>query len=160
MDSLFTKRLGENMIFSTVAAPSILRRSFSITCGLQEGYGPSGKLHTVEEGIQAAMAWMKSKAAASKSFLTGTFGTGEVVYAWSEGPGKAGGGHEPVLEFHGEVSPIYSADLTDEEAKNLLQELASELGSAMSQTRVYLSYREEAWIIQAEQTVTPTGETV
>jgi hypothetical protein len=42
----------------------------------------------------------------------------------------------------------------------MLQELASQLGSAFGQTRIYLAYREEVWVLQAETPATPTGETV
>lgn len=136
------------------------RRPFSITLGIVEGYGPEGKVHSVEEAVEASLDWMKSQAAAGRSYLTGTFTTGEVVYAWPEGPGEAGGGHEPTATFSGEVSVLYNADTSDEEVVRLLDELASYLGSALGQTRVYVSYRDETWVLQAEQTKTPTGETV
>jgi len=146
--------------YSKVPAPSDIRRPFVLTVGLQEGYSDEGTLHTLEEAIKIALSWMKKRASSGKAFLTGAFAQAEVVYAWPEGTGQAGGGHEPVAEFHGEVSPLYAADLADEEAKAMLDELAVTLGRVLGQTRIYVAYRDEAWVLQAEETATPTGETV
>lgn len=133
------------------------RRAFTITVGTQEGYGDSAKKHTLAEVVGAAKSWMMQKAASGKSFVTGFFTSGEVVYAWPEGEGKAGGGSEPNATFQGEVTPLYGAHLTDEEVKVLLNDLASHLGEKLGQTRVYVRYREEVWILQAEDQTTPTG---
>jgi len=134
------------------------RRVFSITVGTQEGYGDSAKKHTFAEIVDAAKNWMMEKAASGKSFLTGSVLSGEVVYAWPEGDGKAGGGSEPNAIFQGEVTPLYGSHLTDEEVRELLNDLASYLGGKLGQTRVYLRYRDEVWILQAEDQITPTGE--
>lgn len=148
------------MKYKVVPAKSYVCRSFKIVVGLQEGYSTTGKVHTVDEVVQAALEWMKSRADAGQDFLTGTVVAGTVVYAWRpNGPSKAGGGYEPVAEFHGEVSPLYAAHLTDGEVKVMLDEFAATLGRALGQTRVYVAYRNETWVLQAEQTVTPTGET-
>lgn len=137
------------------------RRAFALTVGLREGYGPTGKTHSREEAVEAALAWMKGRAASGLPFITGAVSApSEVVYAWPEGPGQAGGGHEPVVRFEGEVSPLYGAHLHDEEVVTMLEELAATLGSALGQTRVYASFKEEVWILQREEASTPTGETV
>ena len=49
-----------------VEAKTTLRRSFAITLGLSEGYGATAKLHTREEVVQAALVYMKAKAADGK----------------------------------------------------------------------------------------------
>ncbi len=136
------------------------RRSFAITVGLQECYGDDATVHTVEEVVPFIENHLKAAAAAGRQFLTGSVTAGTVVYAWPEGPGNAGGGNEPQAAFVGEVSPLYNADLSDEEVEVILNDLASELGSALGQTRVYVAYRDELWILQKEDTETPTGETV
>ncbi|MDD5760832.1 MAG: hypothetical protein PHF45_02180 [Candidatus Pacebacteria bacterium] len=137
-----------------------IRRSFSITVSLQEGYGESGVVHPIEEAIKSSMEWMKARASQGLPFITGTFVLGQVVYAWPEGYGKAGGGSEPEIIFQGEISPLYLGNLSDEEAKLLLNNLASELGVALGQTRVYVSYRDETWVLQTQGKKTPTGEEV
>jgi hypothetical protein len=55
---------------------------------------------------------------------------------------------------------LYSANLSDDEVVGLLNELAAHLGNALGQTRVYVAYRDRTWVLQAEETATPTGETV
>ena len=62
--------------------------------------------------------------------------------------------------YSGEVSPLYNADLSDGEVEEILNDLAGELGRAFGQTRIYVAYRDKMWILQKENTVTPTGETV
>ncbi len=136
------------------------RRSFAITCGLAEGYGPETKTHSGEEAVEVILGWQKHNAAAGQAFLTGTVSTGEVVYAWQESLGVAGGGHEPAAIFSGEVSPLYNADTTDENVEFMLEELAGRLGNALGQTRVYVAYGDKIWILQREATFTPRGETV
>lgn len=136
------------------------RRSFSISLGLIEGYGPKGKVHDEFEVVEAAFAWMKARAAEGKPYLTGTVSVGTVVYAWPDGPGKAGGGSKSSVEFSGEVSPLYNTDLSDGEVVELLNELASILGVELGQNRIYVAYCDEVWILQREETATPTGEKI
>jgi len=136
------------------------RRSFAVTVGLAEGYGPTAKTHTLEEVVSLVETYLKNKAASGESYLTGTITTGAVVYAWPEGPGKAGSGHEPNAIYSGEVSSLYNKDLGDDKVAEILNDLASELGSALGQTRIYVVYRDETWVLQREDTATPTGETV
>jgi len=149
------------MQFKRVEAKTSLRRSFAITLGLSEGYGESAKVHTRQEVVDAALAYMKAKAAAGEPFLTGTVSAeGTVVYAWPESPGKSGGGKENTIVFYGEVSVLYNADTSDEDVKAMLDDMATSLGSILGQTRVYVAYRDQTWVLQAEQTATPTGEKV
>ena len=148
-------------MFKRVEAKTTLRRSFAITLGLSEGYGESAKIHTREEVIEAAFSYMKAKAASGQPYLTGTVSAvGTVVYAWPEGPGKSGGGTEDNLTFTGEVSVLYNAETSDEEVEAMLDEFAAHLGGILGQTRVYVAYRDKMWVLQAEKTETPTGETV
>ena len=136
------------------------RKSFTVTAALREGYGPSGVTHTQEEAVEAILQSLKARAAAGKPFLTGTVCAGEVVYAWPEGAGKAGGGHEPTIQYTGEVNPLYNKDLLDdrEAVVAILNELGAALGAALGQTRIYLAYDGQMWILEKEKAVTPTGD--
>jgi hypothetical protein len=137
------------------------RRSFSITVGIRPGYLGIGLApKAMEEAIEITESWMKGRAAKGLPYLTGTIVRGDVIYAWPEGDGKAGSSTEPVAIFQGEVSPLYNKGLHDGEVVNLLDELASRFGTELEQTRVYISYTDETWIMQAEKTETPTGESV
>lgn len=136
------------------------RREFKITIGLSEGYGSSAKTHSADEVISLIENYLKKKAANQEPFLTGSIATGTVVYAWPEGKGQAGGGHEPNIIYSGEVSPLYNKDLSDESVGKILNDIAGHIGGQLGQTRVYVAFRNETWVLQKEDTVTPTGETV
>ena len=133
---------------------------FAITCGLREGYGPDGTLHTVEEVVELVQQYLMERAAVGLPFLTGTVTTGTLVYAWSKERRLAGGANEPQATFSGEKNPLYNATLATEQVIKFLNGLASTLGEALGQTRVYVAYDGEMWILQKENTVTPKGETV
>ena len=136
-----------------------VRKSFTVTCGLRVGYDASAVTHTLEEATGVVLKNLKSRAAAGLPYLTGTVTTGEVVYAWPEGPGKAGGGHEPVALYQGEVNPLYNKDLLDDRkaVEKILNELGAAFGAALGQTRVYVAYDGDMWILEKEKAVTPTG---
>jgi len=134
-------------------------RIFSLTVGLKEGY-ESSTVHTVEEAVTLIENYLKQRAAENKPFLTGIITSGMVVYAWPEGQGQAGGGNEPEIIFSGEVTPLYLSSLKDTEVEEFLNDIAAYLGEKLNQTRIYLRYKSEVWILQREDSTTPTGETV
>lgn len=143
------------MKYNHVSGSLGTRRSFCITLGLRKGYEANAVTYDADTVVQVAMDWMHRRAEAKQPFVTGTVTNGTVVYAWPEGSGN-----EPVAQFSGEVNPLYNGTLTNDEAKVLLNELAAELGTALEQTRVYVAYCDETWIIQAEASFTPTDETL
>src|SRR6202521_1195736 len=102
------------------------RREFKITLGLRAGYGPAGRIYDLDEAVRTAHHWMTGRAARGEPFLSGMFTRGEVVY------GDPGGGtashREPVAIFTGEVLPQYAGGLDDRTVRDLLDELASEMG--------------------------------
>jgi len=132
--------------------------AFTVTFGLQEGYGDSSKIHTVDEVVTLIESFLKKCAAAGRSFLTGSVTAGTVVYAWPEGEGKAGGGHEPQASFIGNQNPLYNSNMSQAEIEDFLNDLAAEVGVALGQTRVYISFAGDLWILQQEEAATPTGE--
>jgi hypothetical protein len=133
---------------------------FEITAGLREGYGADAVTHTVEEATAVVLEHLKDCAAQGRPYLTGTLTTGEVVYAWPEGEGRSGGGHEPVVVYSGHVNPLYNTSLSELQVWEFLEGMASALGNALVQTRIYVVYRDEMRVLQREDTETPTGETV
>jgi hypothetical protein len=100
---------------------------------------------------------MKERAEQNLPFLTGAFTDETLVYTWKGANGKDDA-PEPAIVFRGEVSVAYNPDMTDNEVIDLLVELASRLGTATHQTRVYLTYKERSWIIQAEGKFSPRSE--
>ncbi len=134
-------------------------RQFSLTVGLREGYDATAKTHPPEVVRDAALAWMAERADRGEKFLTGTLTLGEVLYAYPK-EGGAQRCHEPTAIFSGLVSTLYNADLTDDEVKEMLNALGEALGFSTNQTRVYVVYCGETWVLQREGSVTPRGDTV
>ena len=129
-----------------------------MTIGLRQGYGVGAVTHTVEEVVDLVVNHLKSRATAGQTFITGTVVSGEVAYVWPDGQGGAGGGHEPIALYKGEVSPLYNEKTSDEEVVQILTDLAQALAEAFGQTRMYMVYRDQVIVFQMEDTVTPTGE--
>lgn len=133
---------------------------FAITTGLREGYGPDAKLHISDEVIDLVEAYLRKCAAAGRSYLTGSVTTGTVVYAWPEGDGWAGSDHEPQVTYSGNINPLYNSGISHEDITEFLNGLASSLGEALGQIRVYVEFDGVLWILQREDSETPTGETL
>jgi hypothetical protein len=90
---------------------------------------------------------MRERDARAQPFLSGMFTHGEVAYAGSQG--EAAHDREPVAIFTGEVLPLYAADLGDDTARMLLNELASAIGSVLEQEEVHVAYRDQTWTLKA-----------
>jgi hypothetical protein len=123
------------------------RREFKITLGLRAGYGSAGRIYDVEEAVRTAHRWMRERAARNEPFLSGMFTRGEVVYADSDAEAAS---REPVAIFAGEVLPQYAGDLDDGMVRELLDELAQEMGRALEQEEVHIAYRERTWTLKAD----------
>jgi hypothetical protein len=132
-------RIGEN-----------LRRTFRITFGLRPGYGhasvnPEWKF---EKARDAILEWMAGRIEQKQPYLTGTLTPTRILYAYEGDKGQAIRIDEPGAVFQGEVSVLYEPHTPDEEIFERLDELAEHIGLALEQTRVYVSYKDIAWILQ------------
>lgn len=124
---------------------------FSISCGLQEGYGDTGILHTTAEAESVIMAVLERSAAVGGYIPSGNLVCGECLYAW---PG--GSGSEPSVLYTGETKPEFPAPIS--QVRERLIELASALGSALGQSRVYVRLGGKLIVLQAEEAVLPTDK--
>ena len=152
-------RLPDGMTYKVVPTSLGECRSFQITVGTRAGYQQGATQADIESVRAAALEWMKERAAARQPYLTGVLTAGDVLYAY---PTENGGAaqHEPVVLFQGEVSTLYNRDLTDEQVLGLLNDLAARLAKSTEQTRVYIRFKAETWVIQKEGSSTPRGDTV
>jgi hypothetical protein len=91
---------------------------------------------------------MRERAARGEPFLSGMFTRGEVVYA--DSGGEAASHREPVAIFTGEVLPQYASDLDDGTVRELLDELAGEMGRSLEQEEVHIAYGDRTWKLKAE----------
>ena len=133
--------------FRLVPASDGPRREFKITLGLRAGHGSAGRIYDLEEAVRTAHRWMRERAARGEPFLSGMFTRGEVLYA--DSGGEATSHREPVAIFTGEMLPQYAGDLEDGTVRELLDELAEEMGRALEQEEVHIAYRERAWTLSA-----------
>jgi hypothetical protein len=124
------------------------RREFKIALGLRAGYGSAGRIYDLEEAVRTAHRWMWERAARGAPFLSGMFTRGEVVYA--DSGGEAASHREPVAIFAGEVLPQYAGDLEDGTVRELLNELAAEMGRTLEQNEVHIAYGDRTWTLKAE----------
>ena len=124
------------------------RREFKITLGLRAGDGPAGRTYDLEEAVRTAHRWMTERAARGEPFLSGMFTRGEVVYADPED--GAASHRERVAIFTGEVLPQYAGDLDDRRVRELLDELAGEMGRALEQEEIHIAYGDRTWTLTAE----------
>ena len=127
-------------------------RLFSINGGLQEGYGPTGKVHDLSEVVATHHAWQK----ANGLILGGLVSANTVTYGWPQN-GEIHSASEPGWKFEGGKNVLYEMDVSDEQFLDRLQSLASALAEALGQTRVYMHYAGEDFILQRPQASTPTG---
>jgi hypothetical protein len=129
-----------------------LRRDFRITVGLREGWDEDGRVYDISEAVRTARAWMRRKVETGMPALSGMFTRAEVTYAWPRADGSAGSGREPVAVFTGEAVHAYLGQLPDQEIETMLNELAVELGAALSQERIYVAFCDRTWILDASET--------
>lgn len=137
-------RAGGGIAYTTVRGSHGPRREFKITLGLRAGYGPAGRVYDIEEAVRAAHEWMGARARADRTFLTGMFTRGEVLYARS--PSHAN--REPVAIFSGEALPQAARKLDDAMIEELLDDLASQMARKLEQEEVQVAYRDRTWTLR------------
>ncbi len=125
------------------------RRDFRISVGLREGWDAEGRVFDVSEAVRTARAWMKRRVEAGRPALSGMFARAEVTYAWPRDDGTVGSDREPVALFTGEAVHAYLGHLSDAAIEEMLNELATELGAALGQERIYLAFADRTWILDA-----------
>ena len=92
---------------------------------------------------------MKRRVESGQPALSGMFTRAEVTYAWPRDAGTVGSDREPVASFTGEAVHAYLGHLSDAAIEAILNELATELGAALGQERIYVAFAERAWILDA-----------
>lgn len=126
-------------------------RHFTINGGLQEGYGPTGKLHTMEEVSQAHHDWQSERRQPFGVLISQS----DPSYGWPTDDGAIYSAVEPGWKVEGGINVFYDAHLTDEGALERVLSLAEFLATRLGQTRVYVSFMGEDIIIQAPDKKTP-----
>ena len=137
------------MKYILVPTRTNVRRSFKIICGLREGYNVNAKICEGKGVIDAVHQWMKKRAQKDEPFLTGSFSREVLTYTW-KGAENNNDAPEPAIVFQGEVSIAHNPQMEDKEAIELLNEIAIIIATSTKQTRIYVAYGDEIWILQEE----------
>lgn len=142
--------MSESKFYQIVPGSQGPRRDFRITVGLREGWDPEGRVYDVSEAVRTARRWMRRRLEEGRPALSGMAARAEVTYAWRKEDGAVSSDREPVAIFTGEAVHAYLGHLPDEEIESMLNELAMELGKALGQERIYVSFRQRSWILSCE----------
>ncbi len=117
-----------------------------ITLGLKKGYG--GFVQEKEQVLQFLTDLYRSQLRVGKNYIPFVMTDSVITYAYPAGDDIVAE-HEPALVLKSDKSPLYAADMSDDEWKELVEWFAAQLGSEFEQFRVYVSYtRAEVKILQ------------
>jgi hypothetical protein len=122
-----------------------VRRTFTITTALGEGYEPT-RIHHPEVAYNTVADWLRKRREAGAIALSGFFTEAKILYVREDDTGELVDGAEPALRFWGDVSLRRLAETPDEEIIPVLNDLADTLGTALGQEDVTVTYRDMAWV--------------
>jgi hypothetical protein len=121
------------------------RRRFAIITGLSEAFGKRGVIHHYDEAAEVVREWIAEQGWSGEGYLPGTIQTG--TYALGHGSGENVSAElEPAIVFSGNVSS-YLSDRSDDEIKELLNDLALKLAKRLGQLRIEIEYCDETWAL-------------
>ena len=126
------------------------RRAYTITVGLQIGYDVAPAVpKSIARNI--VLDWIARRIVEKKPFLTFRMTHCDLLYGWAAEDGFPQTVSEPGLFLDGDVSVLHGAHIRDGEIMEMLDDVAERLGAALKQTRVYLTYRATAWVLEREE---------
>lgn len=110
-------------------------RPFQISCGLREGYDLISPVHTIADARAVIQDWLEKRMKSGKKVAVGTLLEGQFIYPWIEGQ-NISSRYEPAFHYKG----IIREDASDEEAIEMLEDLAKEFAQKFSQKRVHIEF--------------------
>lgn len=121
-------------------------RPFQISCGLREGYDLSGRVHTITDARMSIGSWLEERTKDGKKVAVGTLLEGQFIYPWIEGE-EVSSRYEPAFHYKGMIRE----DATDEEAVEMLSDLAQKLAQQLKQKRVHVEFCSTYFLYSSEQ---------
>ena len=94
-----------------------------------------GIAHTITDARNIIQGWLERRMAENKKVAVGTLLEGQFIYPWVEGE-KISSRYEPAFHYKG----IIREDAADEEALEILENLAKELAQSFHQKRVHIEF--------------------
>lgn len=120
-------------------------RPFQISCGLKEGYDLSAIIHTIVDARTTIQNWLERRMREGNKVAVGTLIEGQFIYPWVEDQ-NISSRCEPAFHYKG----IVREDASDEEALEMLENLAMELIQNLKQKRVHVEFCSEYFIFEAK----------
>lgn len=117
-------------------------RPFNISCGLLPGYDTSNETQDMDKAQQCIGNWMVQRLHEGKRIAVGTLLPGEFIYPANDS--AAGYQVEGAFHYRGMIRD----DASEEEAEEMLKDLAKVLSKELQQKRVHISYCNTYWILE------------
>lgn len=121
-----------------------INRPFQISCGLREGYGESSLTHTYEEARNIIQQWIVKRLTEKKPVAVGTLLVGEFIYPLIEND-VISSTFEPAFHYKGRIRE----DSSDEQAVEMLSDLAVTFANTLKQKRVHVEFSNEYWVVES-----------
>ncbi len=133
--------------------------AFEITVGLREGHNnyfsaSPGVIHSVEEVVSLVKGHLRKCSLSRIPFLNGKIIQCQLVHAELAQGRRAPTTDEPAVTYSGITNLLCNSGLSDKEAIEFLHGLASVLGRALGQERVYVTFNGATEILEGKVIVT------
>lgn len=119
-------------------------RPFQISCGLREGYDQSSAVHSIENARSIIQAWLEKRMKEDKKIAVGMILEGEFVYPWVENE-VVSSSYEPAFHYKGMIRE----DASDEEVREMLEDLAKALAQKLQQKRVHIVFGSSYFLLES-----------
>ncbi len=122
------------------------KKSFKITCSLQEGYGQDGQLFTFTDAERAIASWLTDRLNNNLPFVSGMLQQGSLIF---QAPEKVKDKVliSPTIVFEGELSSEKDMQRDDSEVNATLRNLALLLKEKLKQESVFVIYLDKHWCV-------------
>lgn len=110
-------------------------RPFQISCGLREAYDLTSPVHTIADARTVIQDWLEGRTKSGKKVAVGTLLEGQFIYPWIEGQ-NISSRYEPAFHYKGMIRE----DASDEEAIEMLEDLAREFAQKFNQKRIHIEF--------------------
>jgi hypothetical protein len=115
------------------------RRDFRISVGLGEGWHAEERVFDVSKAVALLAPGSSAASSPAGPPSPACFLAAEVTYAWPRDDSTVGSDREPVALFTGGAVHANLGHLSDAAIAAMLKELATELGAALGQERIYVA---------------------
>lgn len=121
------------------------KKSYKLTCGLQEGYAEKAKTHTLKQAGKMIETWLADRLTANSPVVTGLLQEGTLFFPAKNDRQKITA--SPTAIFTGELATPEDLKRKNKEVKQTLEALAKTLKEKLKQEEVYIIYRDQHWCV-------------